>query len=197
MRGMMDERLAVSEREGQASAELALVRAGLAGDRSALERLLGPYRRGLLALCYGVLGNTEDAEDAAQETCLRALRALSSFRGDASFRAWLFRIAVNTCLTWKRYRHTTEAWEEERDFVSGGVSPEEAALSRLRLMEALGSLPKHQRAVLLLKEWEGCSTAEIARAMGWSETRAKNELYKARRGLIEWQRREAAEGDEQ
>jgi RNA polymerase sigma-70 factor (ECF subfamily) len=190
----MDEQWAVSERRGERAAESALIRAGLAGDRAALEQLLGPHKRSLVALCYGILGNAEDAEDAAQETLLRALRALSSFRGDAPFRAWLFRIAVNTCCSWKRYRHPTELWDEEGACAPGTASPEVIALSHLRLREALHSLPERQRAVLLLKEWEGFSMAEIAVTMGWNETRAKNELYKARRALIDWQRREAAEG---
>lgn len=191
----MDEQLAVRERKGELAAEFALIRAGLAGDRAALEQLLRPYKRSLVALCYGILGNAEDAEDAAQETLLRALRALSSFRGDAAFHAWLFRIAVNICCSWKRYRHPTELWDEEGSAsASGTTSPELIALSHLRLREALHSLPERQRAILLLKEWEGFSIAEIAMTMGWNETRAKNELYKARRALIEWQRREAAEG---
>src|SRR5947209_13549413 len=64
---------------------MALVRAALAGDRAALEQLLGPHRRSVVAICYGILGNPEDAEDAAQETFLRALRGLSTFRRDAPF----------------------------------------------------------------------------------------------------------------
>ena len=74
---------------------MALVRAALAGDRAALEQLLGPHRRSVVAICYGILGNPEDAEDAAQETFLRALRGLSTFWRDAAFRSWLIRIALN------------------------------------------------------------------------------------------------------
>lgn len=190
----IEERLTVSETQGRLEAEAALIRAGLAGDRSALEQLLGPHKQSLVAFCFGILSSVEDAEDAAQETFLRALRALPGFRGDAAFRSWLFRIAINICLTWKRARHPTAPWEEERLGPSGTSSPEAAALSRLRLLEALKSLPPRHRAILLLKEWEGCSTAEIAAAMGWNETQVKNELYKARRALVEWRRREAEGG---
>jgi RNA polymerase sigma-70 factor, ECF subfamily len=194
----MDEQWAVSERNGEPAVEVALIRAGLAGDRTALEGLLGPHKRSLVALCYGILGSTEDAEDAAQETFLRALRALSSFRGDAPFRAWLFRIAVNTCLSWRRYRRSTEPWDEEGSVSEPTTaSPELIAVSHLRLGQALRTLPDRQRVVLLLKEWEGCSTAEIALAMGWNETRVKNELFQARRALVAWQRREADEGERQ
>lgn len=188
----LEGRAAVSEAEGGAARDAALVRAGLAGDAAALEQLFRPYERPLIALCHGMLGHLEDAEDAAQETFLRALRALSRFRGDAAFRSWLFRIAMNVCLEWKRTRHPTEPLEETLP-AAGTVSPEALVLSRLRLLEALSRLPPHRRVVLLLKEWEGCSMPEIARVMGWNTVRVKNELFKARRALIEWQQEEGGE----
>ena len=191
----VEERLAVSVSEGGAAREVALVRAGLAGDMAALEQLFRPHERALVVLCHGILGNAEDAEDAAQETFLRALRALSRFRGDAAFRSWLFRIAINLCLEWKRSLHPTEPLEAAGALPAAhSASPEALVFSRLRLIEALNRLPPDRRAVLLLKEWQGCSMAEIARMMGWNKIRVKNELFKARRALVEWQQQEAAEG---
>jgi RNA polymerase sigma-70 factor, ECF subfamily len=188
------EQIEVSQPEGRSGAEAALIRAALAGDRTALEQLLGPHRRSVVAVCFGILGSAEDAEDAAQETFLRALRGLSRFRGDSAFHSWLIRIALNLCFSWKLSRHPTQTWEEG-SLRPGAASPEVIALSHLRLMEALGSLPPHRRAALLLKEWEGCSMAEIGALMGWNEDRVKNELYRARRSLVDWQQREAAEGE--
>jgi RNA polymerase sigma-70 factor, ECF subfamily len=194
----LGERAGVREIEAGSARDAALVRAGLSGDLEALDRLFRPYERSLVVLCHGVLGSAEDAEDAAQETFLRALRALPGFRGDAAFRSWLFRIAINLCLEWKRSRRPTEPLGEEGErVVSDAPSPEAIVLTRLRLMEALDSLPPHRRAILLLKEWEGCSLPEIAAVMGWNETRVKNELYKARRALVEWQEQEAVEGGRQ
>jgi RNA polymerase sigma-70 factor (ECF subfamily) len=188
--------LAVGETEGGAAEERALLRAGQAGDRRALEQLLAPQKRPLLALCYGILGHPDDAEDAAQETLLRALRALPGFRGEAAFRTWLYRIAVNVCLNRKRGAPPPEPWDEERPPTPPlTASPEAIALRRLRVLEALQLLPPRQRAILLLKEREGWSVAEIAAAMRWNRIRVKNELSKARRVLIEW-RREAGEGDQ-
>src|SRR5712691_11254561 len=111
------ERWIVSEiEEGPAveAVESELLRAGKSGDRAALEQLLALHKRSLLALCHGILGHADDAEDAAQETFLRALRALPGFRGDAAFRTWLFRIAVNVCLRSKAARHPAERWDEEQ-----------------------------------------------------------------------------------
>jgi RNA polymerase sigma-70 factor (ECF subfamily) len=194
---------AVGEIEEGASAEAALLRAAQTGDRPALDQLLALHERPLFALCYGILGHAEDAEDAVQETCLRALRALRSFRGDAAFRTWLFRIAINVCVKGKaaaaRGAETgsAEPWAEERlSSVSDASSPEAMALRQLQVMEALRALLPRQRALLLLKEREGWSIAEIAVGLGWTERQVRYELSKARRALVQWRRREADEGEE-
>jgi RNA polymerase sigma-70 factor, ECF subfamily len=191
--------LVVGESDERAAAEAGLLRAGQAGDRAALDRLLALHERGLLAFCRGILGHAEDAEDAAQETLFRALRALPRFQPrQATFRTWLFRIAVNVCLDWRRDHRPTEPWDEARPSVTSRetASPETLALRRLQVMEALSGLPPHRRAVLLLKELEGWSAAEIGEAMGWSSKRVYNELYNARCALAEWQARNVEEGAE-
>jgi RNA polymerase sigma-70 factor, ECF subfamily len=188
--------VAVGESEGGPAAEAALLRAARAGDRDALERLVALHHRILLALCHSILGHAEDAEDAVQETFLRALRALPGFRGDAAVRTWLCRIAVNVCRNWRRDHRLTELLDEERaDHPRQSASPEALALRHLRILEALNVLRPPQRIALLLKEREGWSMAEIAAALGWNEKRVGNELYRARRALVEWRRRDASEGE--
>src|SRR6476660_9239470 len=118
------EPMVVVNGEGGSTSEWALIVAARTGDRAALERLLRPHRRSVVAVCYGVLGSAEDAEDAAQETFLRALRGLSRFRGDSAFRSWLIRIALNVCFSWSRSRHRTEAGEDQDAASSVAVSPE-------------------------------------------------------------------------
>jgi RNA polymerase sigma-70 factor, ECF subfamily len=177
--------------------EAALVRAGQRGDRAALDDLLEQHERRVLAVCRGILGHAEDAEDAAQETLYRALCALPRFRGDASFRTWLLRIAVNVSLNWKRNRRPTEVWDPEQfDPPEDGASPEEIVLLRLQISEALAVLPPHRRAILLLRELEGWDVEEIGKAMGWNTKRVYNELYKARHAVFEWQARNEKEGAE-
>jgi RNA polymerase sigma-70 factor (ECF subfamily) len=184
------------------AAEAALLRDAQAGDRAALEQLVARHKRPLFALCYGLLGHSEDAEDAVQEAFLRALRALPRFRGDATLRTWLFRIAVNTCLNWKRDHsrdpasHRAGALEEEYSPTSLATeSPELIALRHLQIIEALRALLPRHRAILLLKEREGWSMAEIAAALGWKEKRVERELSRARQALAAWREQDAAEGD--
>jgi RNA polymerase sigma-70 factor, ECF subfamily len=188
--------LTVGEMDGPA-AESALLRDGRAGDRAALEALLGRHKRALFGLCYGILGDADDAEDAVQETFLLALRALPGFRGDAAFRTWIFRIGVHLCLRWKSSHRVTEPWDEECSAdLSGTASPEEVALRHLRLREALQRLLPRHRVILLLKEREGWTVPEIAAVLGWKPKRVENELSRARRVLAEWRRRDDEEGDE-
>src|ERR1051326_854799 len=99
----------LAERAEERAVEKALLQAGRTGDRAALEQLLALHKRSLYALCRGILGHADDAEDATQETFLRALRGLPGFRGEASFRTWLLRIAVNLCLEWKASRRSRPA----------------------------------------------------------------------------------------
>jgi RNA polymerase sigma-70 factor, ECF subfamily len=183
-------------REQSECADLALLRAAQAGDRAALERLIAQYQRPLFGLCYGILPHAEDAEDAVQETFLRALRGLADFREQASFRTWLYRIAINLCLNRKRAHRPAEPWDEEgHSRFSDAGSPEAAALCHLQIIEALSTLLPRHRAILLLKEREGWSVAEIAAAFGWKAKRVEHELSRARHALAAWRQQDAEEGE--
>lgn len=194
MVGMLEGRIAVAVRR-EWVAESHLVRAGLAGDRAALEALLAPHQQPLYTLCRGILGSSDDAEDAVQETFLRALRALPRFREEARVQTWLCRIAVNVCLEWKRGRRPTASLDEMTAPTPSTLvqAPDAVALRNLGLMEALQELPVRQRAVLLLKELEGWSVAEIGAALGCTAKRVENDLYRARRALLAWRRRAEAD----
>src|SRR5262249_43133620 len=148
------------------------------------------------ALCYGILTHAEDAEDAVQETFLRALRALPQFRQEAAFRTWLFRIAVNVCLKCRGARRPAVPLPEgQLSDPPDSPSPEVIALRRMSVFEALSVLLPRQRAILLLKEREGWSVEEIAAGLRWSERQVRYELSKARRTLVSW-RCDAEEGGE-
>jgi RNA polymerase sigma-70 factor (ECF subfamily) len=162
-----------------------LLAQGRSGDQGALEALLSRHEPELLKLCRGVLGRKDDADDAVQEAFLRALRSLHRFRGESSVRTWLYRVAVNVCLEWRRSR----SFSHERlpdESAAHHPSPEASTLLRMQLSDALSRLLPRQRIVILLKEAHGFSVAEIAVAMGWSSARVQNELYRARKALAAW-----------
>ena len=173
-----------------------LLHAARAGDAAALERLLANQEPALVAWCRGVLGHADDADDAAQETFLRALRALPTFRGEAGLRTWLFRIALNVCLEWKRSRARRPERLADDSYApenarAASVTPssETTALANLHLIDALACLAPRQRVILLLKEWEGWTAREIGHALRLSPRRVYHELDAAHRALADWRER--------
>jgi RNA polymerase sigma-70 factor (ECF subfamily) len=158
------------------------------------EELVGPYRAELHAHCYRMLGSVHDAEDALQDTLLRAWRALPRFEGRSSLRSWLYRIATNSCLRLIERRpkrvlpidygppsdaHDDPApplvesvWVEpypDAAIDSGYAAPEARYEQResveLAFVAALQHLPARQRAVLILRDVLGFSGEEVAEAL--------------------------------
>ena len=147
--------------------------------------LLAPHEAALRFLCRELLGNPDDAEDALQETFLRAIRGLRSFRGEAQLKTWLTRIAIRVCLEQRRPRPVGAL-----PTPASVSSPEAQTLNRLMLQSALSELPPRRRAVFLLKEVEGWTLAEIAAATSTSVPSVKVELYRARKTLASWATRQ-------
>ncbi len=162
------------------------------GDTAAQERLLKPHLRAAWTVCLGMLGDREDASDALQETLVRAIRALPRFRGEASVRTWLIRIAVNACLSHQKSRKAARSLAEAVEPPPPEGSPERAALQRLYAQDALAQLIPRRRTIIILREVEGMSAEEVGAVMGWSEKRVRNELYHARATLRDWCEREVA-----
>jgi RNA polymerase sigma-70 factor, ECF subfamily len=167
-----------------------LLIAARAGDTDAIERLLLPHEPGLRALCRGMLVRPEDAEDALQETYLRALRGLDGFRGNSTLRTWLTRIAIRVCTDFQTARKTDVSLEQSSEDTVTPLSltvasPERSVVRASLLDEALSVLSPVRRIAILLKA-EGWTLEEIGNAQNWSVARTKVELFRARQALEKW-----------
>ncbi len=161
------------------------------GDRRAFSRLTEPYRRELIAYCYRLTGTLTEAEDMVQEAFLRAFKALETFEGRASLRAWLYKIAHNLCLNHVQRR--PPGWESLDEVgeinLCGPVDTEDTELGRenvrLGFAALVQSLPPRQRAALVLRDVLGWSAEETARILETTVPAVKNALGRARQTLAQ------------
>jgi RNA polymerase sigma-70 factor (ECF subfamily) len=160
-----------------------------AGEREAFGILLHRYRDRILNLAYQLLGQRDDAEDVAQEAFTQAFRNIASYRGEAQFYTWLYRITVNLCLGRKRRTRKNETFDEEQDAAhrSGPAQVE----TRLAVEQALRELSEPLRVALVLREMQGLSYEEIAEILYVPIGTVRSRLSEARRKFREvWEREE-------
>ena len=164
------------------------------GDSFAFEEIVLEYQDMIYNVCCGILGNPHDAEDAAQEVFLKAFQSLGRFKPDAALYTWLYRIAVNTCLDYKKssfsrlFKRLFDDEERLKELPSKSPSPERACESRQigdRLDDALGKIPCKLRIAIVLKELEGLSYEEIAGILEISVGTVKSRISRARERLKE------------
>jgi RNA polymerase sigma-70 factor, ECF subfamily len=171
--------------------ESALVAAARAGDERAFGELVDPYRRALEVHCYRMLGSLDDAEDAAQETLLKAWRSLGRFEQRSSVQTWLYRIATNTCLDEldrrpRRAEIAVDPYPDARleDAVSPIADPAARYAQRegieLAFLTSIQRLPGRQRVVLILRDVLGWSGAETAELLESSVSAVHSALQRAR-----------------
>jgi RNA polymerase sigma-70 factor (ECF subfamily) len=127
-------------------------------------------------------GSLADAEDLAQETFIHAYQHLEQFRSDARFSSWLYRIAVNQCLNWRKRAERQSRLHQE--FAHDAPSAQSRIDPRTQqVQEALLELSPKQRAAVILTCYDGLSHAEAARALGCSETTVSWRVFAAKRKL--------------
>ena len=180
-----------------ASSDWELVQRARAGERDAFRELVERYQRKIAALALGMLRNHEDALDVVQETFTKAYQNLDRFMGDAAFYTWIYRIAYNLCVDHQRRAakepllggDTEEEGRAARALPADVSHPDEpfarardAEIAR-RVREAIRDLTPDHRAVILLRELEGLSYAEISQVLECPKGTVMSRLHYARRQL--------------
>lgn len=181
------------------SAEADLIARAIAGETAAFERIMRRYNQKLFRTARSILMQDADAEDAVQETYLRAWRELASFRSDASLSTWLVRIAVNESLGRLRRRsaqvipldaamNTIEPEVQASLCVADQLQPESGAIRaqlRTLLETRIDRLPEVFRTVFILRMVEEMTVEEVAESLGIQEATVRTRLFRARSLLRE------------
>ena len=164
-----------------------LVEAAKRGDQGAFEALVRETHRSVYGLVYRLVGNHDDAADVMQEAYLRIWRSLRSFRGDAAFDTWVYRVAANAALSHLKKRSRQPEPVDPADLAPlerPAPEPEEP-LDVEALEGALTKLPIAMRTVIVMKDMYGFTLEEIAKQVGATEGAVKVRLFRARRRLAE------------
>jgi RNA polymerase sigma-70 factor (ECF subfamily) len=153
------------------------------GEPSALEQFYCDYHSAVYTLCYRMLGNEDDAQDAMQAAFVRAFRGLAGFRSESSLKTWLYRIAVNESVSLLRKRRGSP--ETLSDTLS---RPDDApgVTEKLSVEAALLHVSSDHRAILILRFWEELSYEEIVTILGISLPAVKMRIQRARLEFRKW-----------
>lgn len=166
------------------------VTGALRGDERAFAHLVDIYQAPVYNLCYRMLGNAPEAEDAAQETFVRVYRHLKAYDPEQKLSSWILAVASHYCID--RLRRRRIRWLSLdnilplRPAATNIVRPEDAIIEHESCAEVrnlLQSLPAAYRLVIVLRYWQDLSYAEIAQVVGTTESAVKSRLHRARRML--------------
>lgn len=177
--------------------DLQLVERVRQGDKQAYGLLVEKYRRKVIRLLSRMVRNADDLEDIAQETFIKAYRALPQFRGDAAFYTWLYRIAVNTAKNHlvsrgKEMRTLSDQAVNEDDEPDERLMAQEIATPETELLskqvaiavnQAVDALPEELRQAITLREIEGMSYEEISESMDCPIGTVRSRIFRAREAI--------------
>jgi RNA polymerase sigma-70 factor, ECF subfamily len=176
------------------AAELERVRRARSGDAEAFRGIVESYSRPLWRAAFRILKDTSAAEDAVQDAFLHAWRALDRFDEQAELSTWLYRITINAAIDHRRERKRRDArsgplpedFDGQPTARSSAPDPHRQVYWRemaAHAQDAISELPEAERTAILLRHFEGCSIAEIARVLGGGENSAKQAVFRAVRKL--------------
>ncbi|UUZ85468.1 sigma-70 family RNA polymerase sigma factor [Paenibacillus sp. P26] len=163
-----------------------LIKAAQAGDRDALITLLRDIENHVYRTAYYVLGNEQDAMDAAQEALIRIYTKINSYEEKAQFKTWVQRIVTNLCIDkFRRSRPTVSIEQHEMNFTAQQTVEDEVMSSYIAqdIRAAIDKLPEHHRTVVVLRYLQDFSYNEIAESLNLPINTVKSYLFRARQQL--------------
>lgn len=176
--------------------DLALVRRVQSGERGAFDLLVRKYQHKVFGIISRYISNFAECQDVAQETFLRAYRAIGNFRGDSAFYTWLYTIATNTSKNWlvaqKRRPPTDDVAIEDAEAFGGALRLRDNATPDREMMreeveravtQAVAALPEELRVAITLREVDGLSYEEIATAMDCPIGTVRSRIFRAREAI--------------
>jgi RNA polymerase sigma-70 factor (ECF subfamily) len=180
----------------QQSDDFQLIRSFQAGNETSFEELVRRYQRQVANIIYLTLGDRSEIKDLTQEAFIRVYRSLDRFAFDSSFYSWLYRIVVNLCIDELRRRKikrtlsldflSESRFERERSSFSQRTSADDELLAQEKqsiIREALNALPTDYKTVLILREYNDLSYADIAKILKISQQAVKSRIFRARSEL--------------
>jgi RNA polymerase sigma-70 factor, ECF subfamily len=168
------------------------------GNENAFRELVGNYQRMVVNTCFGLLHNTDDAEDVAQDVFIEVFRSVENFRADSKISTWLYRIAVNRSLNFIRdnkkrkwFQSFDDVVESKKEMLNqlnhqSADDPEselENSQRAIILHEAIDSLPENQRVAFTLNKYEDLAYKEISEVMNLSISSVESLIHRAKKNL--------------
>ncbi|MBI4030589.1 MAG: RNA polymerase sigma factor [Proteobacteria bacterium] len=165
-----------------------LIKRAQEGDRRAFEALLQGYYDAMFRMAFKWCGNRADAEDVTQNACIKLAHSLKSFRFEAAFTSWLYRLVINTAMDWRKANRKFVPLPESGH---AGIAPGNAEkdMQHKEALAAVLALPEKEKAALLLVFSEGMTHAEAAGVMGVKESTVSWYIHEARKKLTGKERR--------
>ena len=179
--------------------ELWLVEQSRKGDVDAFEKLIKDYKKTAYNIALRVLRNVEDAEDASQEALIKVYKSIQNFNMQSSFKSWLYRIVVNTCIDFKRKKNINAVSIDEnidlggnkefqREIADDSNNPDiliEKNFNNKLINDAVGKLEDDFKTIIILRDIQGFSYSEISEILSCNLGTVKSRLNRARKSLKE------------
>ncbi len=181
------------------SNELWLVEESRKGNVDAFEELIKDYKRVAYNIALRILRNVEDAEDASQEALIKVYKSIQNFNMQSTFKVWMYRIVVNTCIDFKRKKNINVVSIDEgidvggdnqvyREIADDSTNPDvllEKNFNSKVINDAVSKLEDDYKAIIILRDIQGFSYSEIAEILSCNLGTVKSRLNRARKSLKE------------